>query len=91
MFKNSTDVVLYRIDPSQNMQRFYTISVSSNLFGGRSLIKSWGRIGTRGQSKVEFFDDECLAHSELIRFAISKRKRGYVYGKQAEVQTKTFC
>jgi predicted DNA-binding WGR domain protein len=75
----------------RSIQAAEYISVSSNLFGGRSLIKSWGRIGTRGQSKVEFFDDECLAHSELIRFAISKRKRGYVYGKQAEVQTKTFC
>jgi predicted DNA-binding WGR domain protein len=81
MFKNSTDVALYRIDPSQNMQRFYIISVTGNLFGGGSLIKSWGRIGTRGQSKVELFDDECLAQCELRRFGLYKLKRGYVYGK----------
>lgn len=77
MLRNFTDVVLYRIDPVKNMQRFYILSIEGNLFGGASLIKSWGRIGTQGQSKIELFDDECLAQCELTRFGLSKLKRGY--------------
>ncbi|MGO7014944.1 WGR domain-containing protein, partial [Rhizobium johnstonii] len=34
-----------RIDPSKNMARFYALSIEPNLFGGTSLVRSWGRIG----------------------------------------------
>jgi predicted DNA-binding WGR domain protein len=77
MHKNSKDVVLYRIAPTKNMQRFYTLSVVGNLFGGGSLIRSWGRIGKRGQSKIELYDCEVSAYKELERISASKMKRGY--------------
>ncbi|MGO6922932.1 WGR domain-containing protein, partial [Rhizobium ruizarguesonis] len=38
-----------RIDPSKNMARFYARSIEPNLFGETSLVRSWGRIGSRGQ------------------------------------------
>lgn len=79
MLKNSSDIVLYRIEHTRNMQRFYTISVEPNLFGGGSLIRTWGRIGTRGQTKIELFDDELLAQFECERLRVSKQKRGYQY------------
>ena len=44
---NSDSVHLRRIDPAQNMRRFYSLSIQPTLFGGASLIRDWGRIGTR--------------------------------------------
>lgn len=71
------DIYLRRIDPSRNMARFYALSIQPNLFGGSSVVREWGRIGSRGQCKVELLDD--LANAEKIRDRIerSKRRRGY--------------
>lgn len=77
MLKNSKDVVLYRINQSKNMQRFYTISVEGNLFGGGSLIRSWGRIGTQGQSKIELYDCEASANIAYIKLYRTKSLPGY--------------
>lgn len=68
---------LRRIDPSQNMRRFYALAIQPTLFGGASVIRCWGRIGTSGQSMVETFDsneDAVLASRRLERM---KRRRGY--------------
>ncbi|UEM18339.1 WGR domain-containing protein (plasmid) [Bradyrhizobium barranii subsp. barranii] len=37
---------LRRIDTTRNMRRFYLLSIQPTLFGGVSLIRNWGRIGT---------------------------------------------
>jgi len=34
------------------MRRFYALSTQPTLFGEMSLIRSWGRIGTNGQTMV---------------------------------------
>ncbi|WP_419906024.1 WGR domain-containing protein [Hoeflea sp.] len=49
--RQSEPVHLRRIDPARNMRRFYCLSVQPTLFGGASLIRDRGRIGTRGQSR----------------------------------------
>ena len=71
---------LYRIDPSQNMSRYYTLCVQPNLFGGFSLIRNWGRIVTGGQMRLELFDNEDNAQEVHDRLISSKLKRGYVVG-----------
>lgn len=70
-------VYLHRIDPSQNMRRFYTLAIQPTLFGGASVIRNWGRIGTNGQSKAETFDGEEEAVAASDRLERSKRRRGY--------------
>ncbi|NLH80883.1 MAG: WGR domain-containing protein [Phyllobacteriaceae bacterium] len=68
---------LHRIDLDRNMRRFYELSVQPTLFGGASLVRTWGRIGTAGQSLIETFDhpsDTAAAFSCLER---TKRRRGY--------------
>ncbi|MGO6944780.1 WGR domain-containing protein, partial [Rhizobium johnstonii] len=55
-----------RIDPSKNMARFYALSIEPNLFGGTSLVRSWGRIGSRGQQKIHVFDSEVKAVDLLL-------------------------
>ncbi|NKK75763.1 WGR domain-containing protein [Rhizobium leguminosarum bv. viciae] len=66
-----------RIDPSKNMARFYALSIEPNLFGGTSLVRNWGRIGSRGQQKIHVFDSEAKAVDLLLTLLRKKRARGY--------------
>lgn len=70
-------VHLRRIDPSKNMRRFYMLAIQPTLFGGASIIRNWGRIGTNGQSMMKTFDSEEDAVSASTRVERSKRRRGY--------------
>jgi predicted DNA-binding WGR domain protein len=77
----STDVDhpvhMRRIDPTQNMRRFYSLALQPTLFGGASVIRNWGRIGTNGQSMIETFDEEEDAMIAMTRLERTKRRRGY--------------
>ncbi|MGO6747614.1 WGR domain-containing protein [Rhizobium ruizarguesonis] len=66
-----------RIAPERNMARFYALAVQPTLFGEVSLVRSWGRIGTRGQQMVHLFDNESQAISLFFDVLREKRKRGY--------------
>lgn len=70
-------VHLKRVDPEQNMRRFYCLTVQPTLFGGASLIRDWGRIGTRGQTMMETFDEADDADKAFNRLERAKRRRGY--------------
>ncbi|PRD43548.1 WGR domain-containing protein [Phyllobacterium phragmitis] len=70
-------VHLRRIDPSQNMRRFYTLAIQPTLFGGASVIRNWGRIGTNGQSMMETFDQAEDAETTMAKLERTKRRRGY--------------
>ena len=59
------------------MARFYALSIEPNLFGGTSLVRSWGRIGSRGQQKIHVFDSEAKAVDLLLTLLRRKRSRGY--------------
>ncbi|EEE48153.2 WGR domain protein (plasmid) [Labrenzia sp. THAF191b] len=59
------------------MRRFYCLTVQPTLFGGASLIRDWGRIGTRGQTMMETFDWPADATNALVRIERSKKRRGY--------------
>ncbi|WHZ38256.1 WGR domain-containing protein [Sagittula sp. MA-2] len=72
-----TAVDLKRIDPSLNMRRFYRMSVQPDLFGGVSLVREWGRIGSRGHMLVEQHEDEGKAVNALMRLSATKNRRGY--------------
>lgn len=75
--KETGSVHLRRIDPAQNMRRFYTLAIQPTLFGGASVIRNWGRIGTNGQSMMETFDQADEAVLAKARLERSKRQRGY--------------
>lgn len=82
--KEILPIHLRRIDPAQNMRRFYVLAVQPTLFGGASVIRNWGRIGTSGQAMVRTFDQPEEADSALIRLARSKRRRGYLDARSPE-------
>lgn len=69
---------LRRVDPERNMARFYLLSIQPTLFGGVSLVRNWGRIGTSGQVKIVTYDRADDAHRAYRRLERVKRRRGYV-------------
>ncbi|RWK26982.1 WGR domain-containing protein [Mesorhizobium sp.] len=75
--KETGPVHLRRIDATRNMRRFYVLAIQPTLFGGASVIRNWGRIGTNGQSMVQTFDQPGEADSALNCLERSKRRRGY--------------
>ena len=46
----ATPVHLTHVNPELNMARFYGIEVQPTLFGEMSVLRSWGRIGTKGRA-----------------------------------------
>ena len=72
-----TRLTLRRIEPARNMRRFYLMQVQPDLFGGASLIREWGRIGSAGRVLVEHHADEGEAVTALLTMARVKTRRGY--------------
>lgn len=70
-------VVMTRVDPQKNMARFYEIDIQPGLFGDVSVIRHWGRIGSVGQSKTFWFNDEGDADAMAEGVAAAKERRGY--------------
>lgn len=55
LFPETVRVV--RIDPDQNMRRFYRLRLQHDLFGGVCLLREWGRIGTAGRIMMDHHED----------------------------------
>jgi predicted DNA-binding WGR domain protein len=71
-------LVLKRCDPSQNMARFYVLSISETLFGDVALRRAWGRIGREGRQRLDLYESETLAIEALDRWLRRKLRKGYV-------------
>ena len=72
-----TRLRLVRVDPEQNMHRYYALEVQPDLFGGASLVRAWGRIGSSRTTRVELHADEGRALDALRDWEQRKRRRGY--------------
>jgi predicted DNA-binding WGR domain protein len=68
---------LRRVDPLKKMRRFYLMTVQRDLFGGASLVREWGRIGSAGKVRCLHYADEGQAVNALTDHMMAKRKRGY--------------
>lgn len=49
---------LKRLEPEQNMKRFYLMTVQRDLFGGATLVREWGRIRSSGTIVGDLYPDE---------------------------------
>jgi predicted DNA-binding WGR domain protein len=67
-----------RVDPGQNMARWYEIDVQPTLFGDFTVERHWGRIGSNGQTKAFWFPNEDGADEMATKIAAIKLKRGYI-------------
>jgi predicted DNA-binding WGR domain protein len=70
-------IKLRRIDAGKNMRRFYLMTVQRDLFGGATLTREWGRIGSPGKLQKSHHGDEGQAVDALATLAQQKFKRGY--------------
>lgn len=68
---------LIRCDPSCNMARFYRMQIAPDLFGGVVLIRHWGRIGTSGQERRQWWPVSSMAETALQDWAAKKLRKGY--------------
>ena len=72
-----TTAHLRRVDPERRMHRFYRLALQPNLFGGCTLVREWGRIGSGGRLRHDEFPSEGQAVTALIAMSQAKAKRGY--------------
>lgn len=70
-------IFLTRVDPSCNMRRFYSVTLAVSLFGERGVVRQWGRIGTSGQTRTDWYEAPPEAESALQALLRAKRRRGY--------------
>ncbi len=65
------------IDCAENRQRFYLVSWQPLLWGGGALVWSWGRLGSRGSSRVAEFADRNSAQPAVERLIHRRLQRRY--------------
>ncbi|WP_099867663.1 WGR domain-containing protein [Pararhizobium haloflavum] len=68
---------LHRCDGARNMARFYRLHLERTLFGEWALVRTFGRIGTRGRSLALVFPTRAAALLAFERQRAAKLKRGY--------------
>jgi len=66
-----------RRNPLDNMARFYRLELRPTLFGEWSVVRIWGRIGTRGREHLETHSTRDSALAAADRLERMKRGRGY--------------
>ena len=71
-------VILERIDPTKNVARYYVLSVEATLLARDTLVRRWGRIGSDGRQRFEFFDSRTSARLAPETWLAKKRRRGYL-------------
>jgi predicted DNA-binding WGR domain protein len=70
-------VYLERHDDNDNMHRFYQMFVTPGLFDDWSLIKEWGRVGSPGTVRKEWFTTEQETELASQKISSKKIKKGY--------------
>ena len=68
---------LERHDPTRHMARFYAVQVVPTLFGSWALLREWGRIGSPGTLRTDWFATEEEAETARARLVLTKIRRGY--------------
>jgi predicted DNA-binding WGR domain protein len=71
------EIDLIRIEPEHRRFRFYRLSVWPDLFGGFSLAREWGRLGSPGTLRLDRYGSAAEAGRALERLACAKERRGY--------------
>jgi predicted DNA-binding WGR domain protein len=70
-------IYLERHDPDKNLHRFYQLFVTPGIFGDWSLVREWGRAGSPGTVRKDWFDSEEEAREAGEKLRVLKEKKGY--------------
>ena len=69
---------LERHDSLENMHRFYQITVSPGIFGDWSLVREWGRKGSPGTVRKNWYSSADAATQAGEQIVSAKQKKGYL-------------
>ncbi|MGZ0080569.1 WGR domain-containing protein [Methylomonas sp. YC3] len=72
-----THIHLERHDPDKNLHRFYQMFVTPGIFGDWSLVREWGRVGSPGTVRKDWFANEREALAAEDTLVANKCKKGY--------------
>jgi predicted DNA-binding WGR domain protein len=70
-------VYMERSDYTLNLARFYQVEIQPTLFGNWAVICRWGRIGTYGSMRQDWFSSLSEAEASHARRVARKYRRGY--------------
>ena len=70
-------IYLVRHDAAKNMHRFYQMFVAQGILGEWSLIREWGRVGSPGTVRKDWFATEEEAITARQTLYDAKQKKGY--------------
>jgi predicted DNA-binding WGR domain protein len=68
---------LERRDRAANLARFYAVSVVPALLGGWAVVREWGRIGSPGRVRTDWFPTEAEAEAAATHLVTLKMRHGY--------------
>jgi predicted DNA-binding WGR domain protein len=69
---------LIKVDTEKNQRSFYSLHLAPDLFGGWSVVREWGRLGSGGTLRLDPFDSETAAQDALEGIKAAKLKKGYL-------------
>ena len=70
-------VYMERSDQARNLARFYNVDIHPTLFGDWAVVCRWGRIGTHGRTRQDWFSSLPEAETAHSRTVKRKLRRGY--------------
>jgi predicted DNA-binding WGR domain protein len=70
-------IYLERHDSDKNLHRFYQLHVMPSIFGDWALVREWGRVGSSGTVRKDWFDTEDEALTARQGLVEAKQKKGY--------------
>ena len=70
-------IYLERHDAAKNKHRFYQMYVTPGIFGDWSLVREWGRVGSPGTVRKNWFATEEEAVNARQNLCKAKQKKGY--------------
>ena len=66
-----------RVDPEINMDRFYCVELTKDLFGVYGIHRQWGRSGSWGRRLRATYKTELEAQCAMSKLVKRKLTRGY--------------
>lgn len=71
-------IYMTRTDPERNMDRFYYVEILKDLFGYYGVHRQWGRRGTNGCHRFDWYASSVEARSAISKLVKGKHARGYL-------------
>jgi predicted DNA-binding WGR domain protein len=70
-------IYLTRTDAARNIDRFYIVDITPDLFGRWSIVREWGRRGSPGTLRLDRYEHRDEAEAAERRNVRRRLQRGY--------------